>query len=188
MMYDLVQEKSKEIKEMAKKFGFTDVIAVESFGKEKKNTVVFSIPKSEQELVDVVHKAQKNHCFSILKVKKELWRKTSENKNVNALLFTQDIEFNHIILKNLTKNNIFLCFSLSEIIDHQNQEFFYKLHRIIKLGRKYKVSYLCGSFATTLYDLRSVHDILSLFITLGMNPGEAKTMLQNSLHIKQNNL
>jgi len=64
----------------------------------------------------------------------------------------------------------------SEILNSNNKDtVLAKLDRFIFLCRKYRITYALASYAKEPYEMRSVHDLKSFFITLGMNPADVKS-------------
>jgi len=81
----------------------------------------------------------------------------------------------HIIAKIAKKNNIALAFSLSSLLHSKNKaQIMGRMSQNISLSRKYGVTMLVGSFAKTPEEMRSPHEVMSLFILLGMHQNEAK--------------
>lgn len=75
---------------------------------------------------------------------------------------------NHILCRLANENNVFIGFSLNSILNSENK--FIILGRImqnIKLCKKFKAKTIVASFARKPFEMRSVHDIISLFKTLG---------------------
>jgi len=87
---------------------------------------------------------------------------------------------NHILCKLAEQNNIIIGFSLSSILDSKNKHVVLgRITQNIKLCRKYKVKTVIASFASNPYEMKSPHDIISLFEILGMHPKEAKDSLKS---------
>ena len=64
----------------------------------------------------------------------------------------------------------------SEILNSNNRDsVLAKLDRFIFLCRKYRLTFALGSYAKEPYEMRSVHDLKSFFLTLGMNPADVKS-------------
>jgi len=79
------------------------------------------------------------------------------------------------------KNNIAISFSVSQILELEGVERTKIVGRImqnIRLCRKYKLDAIIASFASEPMLMRSPHDMKSLAIVLGMEPGEAKNGLE----------
>ncbi|MFH0867793.1 MAG: RNase P subunit p30 family protein [Candidatus Woesearchaeota archaeon] len=79
---------------------------------------------------------------------------------------------NHIMCRLAKKNNVIIGFSLNSILNEGNiQRIMGRMKQNIKLCRKFKVRSLIASFAENPFDMRSSHDMISLFKILGMeNP------------------
>lgn len=79
---------------------------------------------------------------------------------------------NHVICDMLKKNNVAVGFSYSSLFNKNNQVISLLTGRMMQnivLCQKYKVKIITGSFADKPFDLRSPHDIMSLFTMLGMD-------------------
>ncbi len=84
---------------------------------------------------------------------------------------------NHIICELAKKNNVAVGFSYSLLSNKDENSKSIMIGRIIQninLCRKYNVKTVIGSFSENPFDLRSVHDIMSLFAILGMDGGMIK--------------
>jgi len=90
---------------------------------------------------------------------------------------------NHIICEAANKNKVAIGFSYSSIINEPGFKKSVILGRMmqnIMLCRKYKVRALIGSFHSNPYMLRSPHDLISLFSTLGMDKKKSISSLNSS--------
>ncbi|MBW2971022.1 hypothetical protein KY320_02575 [Candidatus Woesearchaeota archaeon] len=89
---------------------------------------------------------------------------------------------NQVLCNLANKNRIMVAISLSEILfttQEQRAKLLARYSSNIKLCRKYQVEMCIASFAKSEWELRSPHDLMSLGITLGMHPSEAKSSLEN---------
>jgi|TARA_Y100000310_G_scaffold194021_1_gene193999 RNase P/RNase MRP subunit p30 len=79
---------------------------------------------------------------------------------------------NHILCKLANENNIIMGFSLSSILNTENKHVILgRIVQNIKMCRKFKVKTAIASFAKNPYEMKSTHDISSLFYILGFkNP------------------
>ncbi len=81
---------------------------------------------------------------------------------------------NHVFCSIAVKKNVAFGFSYSSLFDKNEQGRCVTLGRIIQnlsLCQKYDVKIVISSFAENPYDLRSFHDVISLFNLLGLNKG-----------------
>ena len=71
---------------------------------------------------------------------------------------------NHILCKLAKENNVIVGFSLSSILNARNKhEILGRIMQNIKICRKFKAKTIVGSFAEKPFEMRSAHDIISLF-------------------------
>ena len=85
---------------------------------------------------------------------------------------------NQVTCRFLKENNIILGFSFSLILKTKNRDFILgRMMQNIRFMRKFKFQVKIASFAQNPYDMRSLDDLKSLFITLGMHPKEAEDSL-----------
>jgi RNase P/RNase MRP subunit p30 len=93
---------------------------------------------------------------------------------------------NHILCSIARKNNISVAFSFSSLLQSQERERSQLKGRIsqnIRLCRKYGIGMIAASFASSTYGMRSLHDMKSLFMTLGMTGAEAKQAVSKAYGI-----
>ena len=83
---------------------------------------------------------------------------------------------NHILCKLANENNIIIGFSLSSIINAGNKAAIMgRIMQNISMCRKFKVKTVIASFAQKPLEMRSAHDLISLFEVLGCkNPAFLK--------------
>lgn len=85
------------------------------------------------------------------------------------------VKWPHLIYRKLNENNKLIGMSFSEILNSNTKEaMLSRLHHFIFLCRKYRLSFALGSYAKDPYEMRSLHDLKSFFLTLGMNTNEVK--------------
>jgi len=85
---------------------------------------------------------------------------------------------NHIHARLANQNKIIIGFSFSSILNKEGAERSRIIGRImqnINLCRKFKVKTCIASFTQHPFELRSLHDLQSFFINLGMHQKEAKS-------------
>ncbi|NQV08318.1 hypothetical protein HQ529_00530 [Candidatus Woesearchaeota archaeon] len=91
---------------------------------------------------------------------------------------------NQILCKLATKNKIIVAFPLKLLLGAEKMlraQFIGRIKQNIKLCRKYKVKTIIASFGEDPYEMRAPSDLISLGISFGMHPKEAKEALQNTL-------
>ncbi|MFC1768430.1 RNase P subunit p30 family protein, partial [Nanoarchaeota archaeon] len=87
---------------------------------------------------------------------------------------------NHILCDIARQNKKIIIFNFSSLFSEKNRGVVKgRMSQNIKLCRKYKVDTAIGSFALSPYQMRSHHDLFSLFHTLGMTKSEAKKSLES---------
>ena len=85
---------------------------------------------------------------------------------------------NHILCDLANKNNVAIGFAYSPLFSKNSQLISLIMGRMmqnIALCQKYKVKIVIGSFSGNPYEIRAMHDIASLFKTLGMNRKQSIT-------------
>lgn len=85
---------------------------------------------------------------------------------------------NQVLCALAHKNKTAIGFSVADILAAHGSERAKILGRMtqnIEVCRKYKVKIIIASFARDPWQMRSAHDLQSLFVTLGMHAAEAKT-------------
>ena len=84
------------------------------------------------------------------------------------------VKWPHATYRQLKEKLVGIPFS--EIINSTSKEaILSKLDKFIFLCRKYRITYALASYAREPYEMRSVHDLKSFFITLGMHPANVKS-------------
>jgi RNase P/RNase MRP subunit p30 len=75
---------------------------------------------------------------------------------------------NHVLCKLVKENNITIGFSLNTILNSDDKSVILgRMIQNIKICRKFKVKTAIASFAQNPLEMRSIHDLLSLFVILG---------------------
>ncbi len=95
-----------------------------------------------------------------------------------------------VTFKIAAKNKVAIGIDFSEILRAGEKEREILLGRImqnIKLCRKYKVRMLLASFASSVLEMRSAHDLQALAQAIGMTPKEARDSLQEAERIMKRN-
>ena len=129
-----------------------------------KNTLI-AIKSSSQDR-DVMESGKADIIFSV------------EESSRKDFIHQRGSGINHIMCKLMSKNNIALGFSLNSILNSKNKHIILgRITQNIKLCRKYKVKMIIGSFTSNPFEMRSYHDLASLFLKLGMTQKEVKDSL-----------
>ena len=89
---------------------------------------------------------------------------------------------NHVLCRFAQKNKTIIAFSFSSILNSKNKaKILGRIMQNIRLCKKYKVNTSIASFAKYPYEIRSPHDLISLLITLDIDPKKAKSSLTSIL-------
>ena len=90
---------------------------------------------------------------------------------------------NHIMCELARKNNIYVGFSYSSLLNNEANSpvLIGRMIQNIKLCQKYKVKTAIGAFAENPFDLRAPHDLFNLFKIFGMDEGNVKNSLNYNL-------
>jgi len=168
-LYDY-KAKIKKIKEKNLDI-FSGIITGPAEMKKARNADLIVVKSSEKDR-HVFEKAKPDLIFDLeLKAKKDF-------------IHHRNSGLNHVLCNLAKKNKILVGFSLSSLLstkDMLRSQIIGRIKQNIRLCRKYKIKTVLASFATTPYEMRSSHDLISLGISLGMHPKEAKESLQNAL-------
>jgi len=126
--------------------------------------------KNSEKNRDVLEKSKADVLFDL------------ERQSKNDFLHHRASGLNHILCNLANKNKIIIGFSFNSILNSKNMaQILGRISQNIKLCRKYKVKMSIASFAKNAYEMRSTHDLVSLFLVLGMHQKEAKDSLKNAL-------
>jgi len=132
--------------------------------KNKKDFVAIKNSENNREIIEA---SKANLIFSL------------EENNKRDFMHQRASGLNQILCKLAKQNNVTIGFSLNSILDSINKHVILgRIMQNIKLCRKYKVKTVIASFAFNPYEMRSPHDIISLFVSLGMHPKEAKDSMK----------
>ena len=132
--------------------------------------------KSKDEVLIAVKSSENNR--EIIEASKANLIFSFEENNKRDFMHQRASGLNHILCKLARENNVAIGFSLSSILNSKNKHVILgRITQNIKLCRKYKVKTVIASFSSNPYEMKSPHDIISLFETLGMHPKEAKDSL-----------
>jgi RNase P/RNase MRP subunit p30 len=83
---------------------------------------------------------------------------------------------NHILCKLARENNVIIGFSVNSILNAENKHIILgRITQNIQICKKFKVKNIIASFARNPFEMRSVHDLISLFEIIGLkNPSFLK--------------
>ena len=94
----------------------------------------------------------------------------------------KDSGLNHVLCKLAKKNNIAIAFNFNNILNAKKQYIILgRIRQNIMLCRKYKIPMIIVSFANTPFEMRNPKDFISLGISLGMTPIEAKNAVSKNV-------
>ncbi|MBS3137051.1 hypothetical protein J4232_01335 [Candidatus Woesearchaeota archaeon] len=85
---------------------------------------------------------------------------------------------NNVLAELMVKNKILLAFSLQNIKSN-DEDYLGRVMQNISLAQKHKLNCIIASFAVHPYQMKNPKDIVSFFVTLGMNESSAKQSLEN---------
>jgi len=89
---------------------------------------------------------------------------------------------NQVLCKLAKKNKIAIAFNFNNILNAKKRYLILgRIMQNIRLCRKYKIPMIIASFANDRYDMRNPRDLISIGISLGMTPIEAKNAVSNSI-------
>ncbi|MBI2651100.1 hypothetical protein HYX01_01390 [Candidatus Woesearchaeota archaeon] len=121
-----------------------------------KNHKAFIAVRSSYDDREVIEKRKANLIFSF------------EDNPKRDAMHQRYSGLNHILCKLAYNNNIIIGFSLKIVLDSKNKPLIMgRIMQNIMLCRKFKVNTIAASFANTPLQMRSPHDIRSLFEALG---------------------
>lgn len=91
-----------------------------------------------------------------------------ENDTKRDFIHQRASGLNHILCRLAKENDVIIGFSLNSILNTEKKGVILgRIMQNIKLCRKFKVKTIMASFAESPFEMRSVHDIKSLFELLG---------------------
>lgn len=175
----------EEFIEMAKKLGYGGLFFIYPIEKLKKNESItkgINIKKGSISDIKNFQKAKRLTGFVIVKGSKNDRHVLEKLKP--SILFDLESGFqkdfmhhrasglNQVLCKIAEKNKVAIGFSISS-----DSKILGRIRQNIRLCRKYKVKTIIASFAKDPYEMRPPHDLIAMFICLGMHPSEAKNSL-----------
>lgn len=210
-MIDIVipHNNEEEFITIAEKLGYKELLFLYSFdnyinlkdntnkkkeieGKSKKIKIHYGILADQKNIQKVNNKLKNKNVFIAIKCS-DINREVIEKPKANLVFSLEEYGWkdymhqrasglNHILCRLANKNKVIVGFSLSSLLDSRSVSIILgRIMQNIKLCRKFKVKTMICSFAQNPYQMRSPHDIMSLFTILGMHEKEAKDSLENFL-------
>ncbi|MBR9676944.1 hypothetical protein GOV04_02290 [Candidatus Woesearchaeota archaeon] len=198
MFEDIVlpQDNEQELASMAKKLGYDKLwLAYSIKDYEGKKDTAKKIKDLNCQACIIceqkdLQKAQKHKTLIIVK-NSDKNRQVIEKSKANYIVGIEQVErndamhhrhsgINQVLAKLLKQKNKGLIFSLADIFESDKQsQLLGRISQNIKFARKFQFKTKIASFASNPYSMRAPKDLISLFISLGMSPGEAKKSLEN---------
>jgi RNase P/RNase MRP subunit p30 len=153
-----------EIKNILEKQSFSGCRKNKAFSSELKEDKVFVAVRSSNNDREIMEKSKPDLIFSF----EDIARKDFIHQRASGL--------NHILCKSAKENKVMIGFSLSSILNAENKNFVLgRMTQNIQLCRKFKVKTIVASFAQNPFEMRSAHDLITLFKILGLkNPSFLK--------------
>ena len=120
--------------------------------KNKIEESVFVAAKSSDKDIEIMEGSLANLIFSF----EENQRKDFIHQRASGL--------NHILCNLARKNNITIGFSFTSILNAKDRhQILGRIMQNLRICKQYKVKTIIASFATNPYEMRSMHDLASLF-------------------------
>lgn len=192
-MMDIVipHNNEEEFIVMAEKLGYTDLCFLYSFNdylSKQKKSETNKIKIFEGVLADnkciykIKAKLKKDNVFVAVRSSSND-REIIEKSKPDIIFSFEDIArkdfihqrasgLNHILCRSAKENMVIIGFSFSSILNAENKNFVLgRMMQNTQLCRKFKVRTIVASFAQNHFEMRSAHDLISLFEILGVkNP------------------
>lgn len=192
-MMDIVipHNNEEEFIVMAEKLGYTDLCFLYSFNdylSKQKKSETNKIKIFEGVLADnkciykIKAKLKKDNVFVAVRSSSND-REIIEKSKPDIIFSFEDIArkdfihqrasgLNHILCRSAKENMVMIGFSFSSILNAENKNFVLgRMMQNTQLCRKFKVRTIVASFAQNHFEMRSAHDLISLFEILGVkNP------------------
>lgn len=201
-MIDIVipNNNEKEFIEIAEKLGYNALCFLynfddyldkqKNFGRSNKKIKIYIGILADSKNINKINNKLKNKT-AFIAIKSSINNREITEKSKSNLIFSFEDNFkkdfihqrasglDHILCKLAHENNIMIGFSLSSILSSENKHIILgRITQNIKLCRKYKVKTVIASFAQNPFEMRGPHDVISLFVSLGMHQKEAKESLR----------
>ncbi len=178
MFVDIVFNKDNEVMSLSKKLGFSNIYTIEKYNNNHKANFVLL----EADELNKIKEVSKQYSLVFVDDSNNLTRAIIENKDVDCLVMNENTNLNQVILKIMQTNKVFLVIPFNKILNSGNNlriKILNKIKNAIKLARKYKVKIIVCSFASNIYELRSLRDLISFNVVMGMTGKEAKEAFSN---------
>lgn len=204
MLLDIVVPDGNEAEfaEVANKLGCKKIIFLYNFDgyNEKKAQKLELIRKNLNMLIETAITVSQGNMNKASKLSTMLVAKSSdsdrffiESRKIKIIYGFESVQrkdylhqrasgLNHVLCELAAKNNVTIGFSYSSLINQNPSAASLTIGRMmqnIALCQKYKVKTVIGSFSEKPFDLRTPHDVLSLFTMLGMDGKSAKETLNS---------
>ena len=129
---------------------------INKLGGRLKNKKAFIAVKSSNNDREIMEKSKADMIFSF------------EDSVKRDFIHQRASGLNHILCKSAKENNVAVGFSLGSILNSEKKHTILgRIIQNIKMCRKFRVKTIIASFAEKPFEMRSVHDLRSLFEILG---------------------
>lgn len=175
--------------EMAQRLGYSSLcFAYEKPVKKRSEyTALIGLPKSKRGRADLMLvRGSMQNRLAVERPGADILFETETARRADHL-HQRHSGLNHIICRLAAKNRIAIGFSFESLLGRNQPTIMGRMSQNIALCRKFKVMKVIASFASDPYRMRAPRDLMSLFITLGMHPSEAKAGLMNARIIIEEN-
>lgn len=182
---------SQEMAVLAKHFGFSG-IAITNHSNDKSNPSDFEVNGFEvfrgieivstnaSKLHGLIGKYRNNmNVLAVHGGDENINRVAVENRNVDILAHPQtpkDSGLNHVLAKSASENNVAIEFNLDAIFKGRGGRRVHSLSHFrknVEMARKFDVSMILTSNATSYFDLRAPREMVALAGLFGMDKDEA---------------
>jgi RNase P/RNase MRP subunit p30 len=166
-------KETKELLELSTSLGFEKTKFLE------KDFMLINL-KSKKEALKQIQKAKQKGLYSIAKPKKEDMLRFLLEKTPIDMVFGLELihpkehyhyrrgGIDHVLAKIASDTKKTIGFSFSDILNtKEKSRILGRMMHNFKMCRKFKVQVMFSTFATSMYDLRSTHDLASLQDILG---------------------
>ena len=104
-----------------------------------------------------------------------------ENHKRKDFIHHRNSGLNQVLCNLANKNKIIIGFNFNSVLKSEPVQCSTILGRMmqnVRLCRKYKIDMITASFATSPYEMRSLHDLRAFARLIGMQPGEANNSVK----------
>ena len=121
-----------------------------------KNEKVFVAAKSSDDDREIIKQAKADMVFSF------------EDNAKKDFIHHRASGLNQVLCKSANENDVIIGFSLRSVLNAENKSLILgRIMQNISICRKFKAKTAIASFAQKPFEMRSVHDVISLFEVLG---------------------